>query len=240
MVNKRKYTIERSDKYDNIFKGLTKCPTCGYAISPRTDYRLKREKSTDYVTFTCSTYRKSGPNACSMYKIKAEYLHKLVLKDIQHHGNMALSNKEELVQKVIRKIGNEKASDRTEKEKKLKKNREELINIDNAYERLYEDRLNQVITERNFEMLNQKYQEKQKKILRELKELESVVEEEKTNIDKCDKFIENLAKYAKIKELNRYILNQLIDKIYVYDPVEEDGEITQKVEIHYKFVGSLE
>ncbi|MGF3076563.1 DUF3847 domain-containing protein [Facklamia sp. P12934] len=56
--------------------------------------------------------------------------------------------------------------------------------------------------------------------------LESYIEKDKLNESDCDKFIENLAKYAKIKELNRYILNQLIDKIYVYDLVEEVGEIT--------------
>lgn len=51
--------------------------------------------------------------------------------------------------------------------------------------------------------------------------------------------IENLSKYAKIKELNRYILNQVIDKIYVYDQEEVDGELKQEVEIDYKFIGKI-
>lgn len=57
--------------------------------------------------------------------------------------------------------------------------------------------------------------------------------------ENCEKFVENLSKYAKIKELNRYILNQVIDKIYVYDKEETDGELKQKVEIHYKFIGKI-
>ena len=57
--------------------------------------------------------------------------------------------------------------------------------------------------------------------------------------ENCEKFIENLSKYAKIKELNRYILNQVIDKIYVYDQEEVDGELKQEVEIHYKFIGKI-
>ena len=240
IIDNRKYTNERSDKYDNIFKGLIKCPTCGYAISPRTDYRLKRVEPTDHVCFSCSTYRKDGPKYCSMHKIMAKDLQEVVLRDIQHHGGMALSSKEDLVAKVLKKIGNDKTSEQVEQEKKLKLNQEELIDIDKAYERLYEDRLNQIISERNFELLNQKYQGKQNKLLKEIRNLESIKEEETLNKDDCDKFIENLASYAEIKELNRYILNQLIDVIYVYDPIEEDGEITQKVEIHYKFIGSLE
>jgi len=58
--------------------------------------------------------------------------------------------------------------------------------------------------------------------------------------ENCEQFVENISKFAKIKELNRYILNQVIDKIYVYDKEEVDGEIKKKVEIHYKFIGKLD
>lgn len=37
-----------------------------------------------------------------------------------------------------------------------------------------------------------------------------------------------------------YILDQIIDKIYVYEQDDVDGEIKQKVEIHYKFIVKLE
>ncbi|WP_234975999.1 DUF4368 domain-containing protein [Urinicoccus timonensis] len=50
--------------------------------------------------------------------------------------------------------------------------------------------------------------------------------------DNYKKFMNDISKYAKIKSLNRYILNQVIDKIYVYDKEEIDGQISQKIEIH--------
>ena len=57
--------------------------------------------------------------------------------------------------------------------------------------------------------------------------------------DNYKKFMNNISKYAKIKSLNRYILNQVIDKIYVYEKEEIDGQISQKVEIHYGCIGKL-
>lgn len=37
-----------------------------------------------------------------------------------------------------------------------------------------------------------------------------------------------------------YILDQIIDKIYVYEQGDVDVEIKQKVEIHYKLIVKLE
>lgn len=71
------------------------------------------------------------------------------------------------------------------------------------------------------------------------KEREGDIEVSLETEDNYKKFMNNISKYAKIKSLNRYILNQVIDKIYVYDKEEIDGQISQKVEIHYKFIGKL-
>lgn len=72
-----------------------------------------------------------------------------------------------------------------------------------------------------------------------IKVLEGDIEVSFETEDNYKKFMNNISKYAKIKSLNRYILNQIIDKIYVYDKEEIDGQISQKVEIHYKFIGKL-
>lgn len=37
-----------------------------------------------------------------------------------------------------------------------------------------------------------------------------------------------------------YILDQIIDKIYIYEQGDVDVEIKQKVEIHYKLIVKLE
>lgn len=88
-------------------------------------------------------------------------------------------------------------------------------------------------------MMNAKLSKKQDEILDEIHSLEEQIKMVTQKRENCEKFIENLSKYAKIKELNRYILNQVIDKIYVYDQEEVDGELKQEVEIHYKFIGKI-
>ena len=51
---------------------------------------------------------------------------------------------------------------------------------------------------------------------------------------------EQISGYAGITELNFKIINQLIEKILISEPVEVDGQKIQRLTIHYKFIGALE
>ena len=239
MIDKRKCNNKKGLYYDNIFQGLVRCPKCGYALTPKTDYRLKKKELIDFVHFSCSTYKKYGVNACSSHRIEARDLYNIVLEDIQYHGSMALSAKEDFVEKIIEKIEVEKIDEGKELSNKLELKKNQLAELDRSYEQLYEDRLEGNITERNFNLMNVSISKKQDKLIEEIKVLEGDIEVSFETEDNYKKFINNISKYAKIKSLNRYILNQIIDKIYVYDKEEIDGQISQKVEIHYKFIGKL-
>ncbi|AIK75387.1 recombinase [Streptococcus agalactiae] len=239
MVDKRKCNNKKGLYYDNIFQGLVRCPKCGYALTPKTDYRLKKKELIDFVHFSCSTYKKYGVNACSSHRIEARDLYNIVLEDIQYHGSMALSAKEDFVEKIIKKIEVEKIDEGKELSNKLELKKNQLAELDRSYEQLYEDRLEGNITERNFNLMNVSISKKQDKLIEEIKVLEGDIEVSFETEDNYKKFMNNISKYAKIKSLNRYILNQVIDKIYVYDKEEIDGQISQKVEIHYKFIGKL-
>ncbi|WP_279160211.1 DUF4368 domain-containing protein [Thomasclavelia cocleata] len=51
-----------------------------------------------------------------------------------------------------------------------------------------------------------------------------------------NQFLETIRKYENVTELNRSMLVELIDIIYVYQAEETGKERTQKVEINYRFL----
>ncbi|HEL1075771.1 TPA: recombinase family protein [Streptococcus equi subsp. zooepidemicus] len=240
MLDKRKNTNKSGITYDNIFKGLVKCPDCNYALTPKKDYRLNKKDTIDFVHFSCSGYKKYGVKACTSHRINARDLYNVVLEDIQYHGQMALSSREDFVMKIAEKIDKDKVDERKDKTEKLNSSKIKLKDLDKAFEKLYEDRLSESISERNFNLMNEKLSKQQEKLIEEIDLLEEEIKAIADTEENCEQFVENISKFAKIKELNRYILNQVIDKIYVYDKEEVDGEIKQKVEIHYKFIGKLD
>lgn len=239
MLDSRRCENKSNRSYDNIFKGLVKCPDCNYSISANVDYRYKKEDIIDCVNYTCSTYRRKGTNACSSHRIDARDLHDIVLADIQYHGEMALENKHDFLTKIKGKIDREQNNEDAELREKLKENKNQLEHIDKIFMQLYEDRLAQKITDRNFQIMNDKFSEDQTRLIEKIKDLESKLEESMDKTQNFNKFVENISQYAKITKLNKYILNQLIDTIYVYEKRYEKDRVIQKIEIHYKFIGNI-
>ena len=123
MLDSRRCENKSNRSYDNIFKGLVKCPDCNYSISANVDYRYKKEDIIDCVHYTCSTYRRKGTNACSSHRIDARDLHDIVLADIQYHGEMALENKHDFLTKIKGKIDREQNNEDAELREKLKENK---------------------------------------------------------------------------------------------------------------------
>ena len=63
---------------------------------------------------------------------------------------------------------------------------------------------------------------------------------DKEQLSSIEQFAEQISGYAGITELNSKIINQLIEKILVSEPVEIDGQKIQRLTIRYKFIGALE
>lgn len=89
-------------------------------------------------------------------------------------------------------------------------------------------------------MLAARYDSEQEELTAKIKELEKSAIADKEQLSSIEQFAEQISGYAGITELNFKIINQLIEKILVSEPVEIDGQKTQRLTIHYKFIGALE
>ena len=61
---------------------------------------------------------------------------------------------------------------------------------------------------------------------------------DKQQLSSIEQFAEQISGYAGITELNFKIINQLIEKILVSEPVEVDGQKIQRLTIHYRGIGN--
>ena len=108
------------------------------------------------------------------------------------------------------------------------------------YAKLYEDLTRELLTEKRFQMLLARYDSGQEELTAKIKELEKSAIADKEQLSSIEQFAEQISGYAGITELNFKIINQLIEKILVSELVEIDGQKTQRLTIHYKFIGALE
>ena len=122
--------------------------------------------------------------------------------------------------------------ERSQYEKRVK-------DIDNLIQHIYEDNISGKITDDRFATLSINYEREQKDLKEKINELSTTID--KTNQEELDltTFIDKVKKYTEIKELTPEIVNELIDKIYVYQQTKLNGKKYQEIDIHYAGVGII-
>ena len=73
-----------------------------------------------------------------------------------------------------------------------------------------------------------------------LSELERQHKEKSAAVTNAEQFAESLAQCAGMKKLTATVLNTLIEKIEVNNPVMVNGVKEQKLTVYYKFVGQID
>ena len=231
---------ESSSGYDNIFRGIIKCADCGSAMLAKVEQKRKRNNVLDKTFYCCTKYRKFGKEGCSSHTIEARTVHEVVLADIQKHAGQALADRKAMVTEIAERLNLQLSADKEQQKKELRQCKQRVSEIENLYAKLYEDLTRELLTEKRFQMLSARYDSEQEELTAKIKELEKSAIADKEQLSSIEQFAEQISGYAGITELNFKIINQLIEKILVSEPVEVDGQKIQRLTIHYKFIGALE
>ena len=126
-------------------------------------------------------------------------------------------------------------------EKERKKLNKRLAELDRLFSSLYEDKVMERITERNFEMMSGKYQKEQLEIEARLKEVTETLNESYEKSRGIRDFLALIRNYQGLKELDATVINALIDKILVSEREKmADGTVKQEIKIYYKFIGFVD
>lgn len=233
-AHKRLDSRKRASKTGNvnIFAGLLKCDTCGCALGVANTSSRKNY-------YSCNTYKRKGKEACSIHYILKDDLYDIVLADIQKKLKVVKLNEEDFIKRVQKKLG---STDNHQKEcvlKEISSLEIKIKSLDNKFDKLYEDRLEGVISDKRFKEMSGKCEDEQQKLsirLDELKEHLNQQTEIKVNVSS---FVETIKQYTDVKGLDKELLNRFIDKIVIGDKVKNDNGYTQRITIYYKFLGSL-
>lgn len=231
---------ESSSGYDNIFRGIIKCADCGSAMLAKVEQKRKRSNIMDKTFYCCTKYRKYGKEGCSSHNIEARTLHEVVLADIQNHAQQALTDRKAMVTELAERLNIQLSADKEQQKKEVRKYKQRVSEIENLYAKLYEDMTRKLITEKRFQMLSARYDSEQEELSEKIREFEKNATADREQLSSIEQFAEQISGYAGITELNFKIINQLIDKILISEPVETDGQKIQRLTIHYKFIGALE
>ncbi len=212
----------------NMFVGLVKCPDCGRNMAfSNPNGREPR--------FRCRTYA-GNSNLCTTHAISYDALQQIVMSDIQKH----IKNMEVLGDQFIEEMHelSEKGGDRKIQQFKqdLEVAEKRIAEIDSVIMKLFEQNALGKISDERFEKMSSAYENEQQELNHKRDELRSKISAEEKKTQSTNQFLETIRKYETVSELNRSMLVELIDSIYVYQAEGIGKDRKQKVEINYRFL----
>ena len=218
---------------DNIFRGLIFCKDCGSSLS----YYKQRERHN--ARYRCCLNARIGKSACTAHDIREVPLKAIILADIQRHSSLAAKNADKYVAHLLQtsscnhnleKAANQRESQRCEKR---------LNEIDTLIQKLYEDRVFGVITDKRFAAMSANLETEQAELQKRFDELTNSVNNHREKSKNADLFVKLIQAYTDITELDSELLNSLIEKIVIHEKDEVDGEVVQRIDIFYRFIGNV-
>ena len=108
------------------------------------------------------------------------------------------------------------------------------------YERLYEDNVNGKVTDEWFMRLSHKYELEQEKLKKQTFELKNKLDSLNNAKSSSESFIRAIRKFMTMQTLTPIVLQELIEKIEIFNVEGKGKNKTQRLIIHYRFVGCID
>lgn len=139
-----------------------------------------------------------------------------------------------------KKLEVESKSELAKLKKRSKQCENRIEEIDRVIEKLYEDNALGRLTDERYFKFSQKYDDEQNRLQEELGDIQHKIEAQEETLCNIEQFIKNIHKYVGIKQLDPYVLRELIAGIYIGAPDKSSGERKQSIHIKYNGIGFIE
>ena len=219
----------------NMFSGLLVCADCGSNL-----HFHFNQGNPEIKYFNCSNYKGNRGTCTSTHYVRIDFLEEVVLGEIRRLTKFASLYEDEFVKAVIGHSQQAEQTDRKLKEKELQTLLARDEEVDGLFERIYEDNVSGKLSDDRFAKMSRRYEDEQKELAEKIKKLRSEIEKQSSRFMTTDMFIGLVRKYTRARKLTPRMLNELIEKIEVFNAEKIDGVWEQRLRIHYNCVGTIE
>lgn len=218
-----------------MFSGLLYCADCGSKMS----FHRRVDEPTEKHNYICGAYRKST-SLCSMHYIRNVVVEQIVLDNLKEVIGYVSAYEDEFIQMVMDTDVRQRNKELAKQKKRLLEIQTRIKELDNLFQRIYEDNISGKLSDERFMKLSKGYDAEQADIQREMAELQENIQQEERQSINVDRFLSIVKKYTRLTELTPEILHEFVDKILVHAPDKSSGRRLQEIEIIYNHIGVLD
>ena len=225
---------QAKDGERSMFSGLLVCADCGSNL-----HFHFNQGNPEIKYFNCSNYKGNRGTCGSTHYVRVDFLEQVVLGEIRRLTKYAGLYEDDFLKEVIGHSRQAEEMERRLKEKALKSLLARDDELDGLFERIYEDNVSGKLSDDRFAKMSRRYEEEQKELSEKIKKLRSEIEKQSSRAASTDMFVSIVRKYTRARKLTPRMLNELVEKIEVYNAEKIDGEWVQRLRIHYNCVGEM-
>lgn len=220
LLRKKKYVpYFDKNKEQHKYVGILVCGKCGTAMRKR--YLASHES---YDGYMCGFHQKMGEKYCELNHIAFEKLDELVVFAI----NQQLKHLKDDLNQLEKQYLQDKSENMmliTKYEMKISRNRE-------YQKKAYEQFMDEILSKEEYLELKQLYDAENQQLQKEINKKEALEQGRQMNIEETTGWLRKFGeKKITAKQLTRDVLEELIDKIYVFPK--------QEIDIHFRFANPL-
>ena len=217
-----------------MFSGLAYCADCGAKLS----FCAAKSLSPNQEHYRCSNY-KSNRGQCQVHYIRELSLQKIVLRAIQDLAVFVQEFEPVFLYLMDQKSNIEQKQEMARLEQTVRNGKKRIDEIDRIISRLYEDNISGKISDERYIKMAEVYESEQKSLTVQISYDEKRLAEMKQKTTDLRLLLQTLRKCTDITELNRDLVNRLIQRIEVHNNDKYDGHCHVKVDIYFTGAGII-
>lgn len=237
LISKTKRRAPKKENAEkNMFCDLLYCADCGSKLWSHVN---TVNKNIQY--FSCSNYKTDTRGTCeTRHYIRADAIEQVVMLELRRMAQFLQDDEEAFAELLAQKTNKDILKEQKYIEEELCKSIARNEKISGLYEKLYEDNASGKVTDEWFMQLSHKYEVERMELKAKIAELRKRISNIGTMQQNKENFINAIRRFMEMKKLTAPLLRELIDKITVYETEGVGKNRSQRVMIHYKFIGYIE
>ena len=233
--NTRRRAPKPENGEKNMFSDLLYCADCGKKLWYGTN---ARNKSIHF--FSCSNYEKDYRGTCkTRHYIRADAVEQIVKLELRQIGECLKADEEGFAELLAQKTQKDMLVEKKQLEAELQKAIARNETVLKLYEKVYEDNAGGKVTDEFFMQLSHRYEVERMELKSKIADLRRQLAEMGARELGRDRFLAAVRKFVQMDILTAPLLRELIDRIDVYGTEGTGRNRTQRVVIHYRFVGYI-
>lgn len=234
-----KNSKRRKPKNENvkksIFTNLLYCGDCGHKLW----FNINKQNPSIRF-YSCSNYKGLRGTCESTHYVREDSLEQVVKMELFKLATYLDHDEDAFAELLEHKSNKDSMAERKAAESALAAATARSQELLRLYERVYEDNVNGKVTDDWFMRLSHKYEVEQEELKKQMFDLKNKIERLDTAQNSSGSFIRAIRKFMTMQTLTPIVLQELIDKIEIF-PIEGTGKNrTQRLVIHYRFVGCID